>query len=388
MIDTIENIKKILELNQNNAIAHNKLGDLYLKQNKFNKALIHYKKAALLQPQNKAFQHKLANILYSEMGDIEEAMKIYVNILSIAPEDVETLLIVGHISLSMKQFDNAQTFYQRVLEIDPSNFNADKSIKNLQNIQNNNDTLHNNLPREKASTLICNDKNTVDGQRLLARHKMFDLFMKRISNEVYAEKESQYHTYITNHMLPKFIESRNIPKDAKILDVGCGKGLAIKKLEELGYNAVGITLSEEDYNDCKKSGYECHLMDQTFMDFKSKSFDILWCRHVLEHSPFPYLTLLEYNRVIKMNGLIYLEMPSPGEYRKLEYIINHYSVMGKDMWEALFSRSGFKTINFSTFNVELNDPEKESTRWTETKIAFIVKKIKEDALDKALVPFG
>jgi len=68
---------------------------------------------------------------------------------------------------------------------------------------------------------------------------------------------------------------------------------------------------------------------------------MLFCRHSLEHSPFPFISLLEYNRVLKQKGYLYIEVPAPDGARKHESNRNHYSIMGRSMWLSLLQRSGF-----------------------------------------------
>ena len=71
---------------------------------------------------------------------VEEALQIYVKILTICPEDIETLLITGHICVAIKKFDDAEEFYNRVLEIDPRNEGAKQNLvalkKYIANIDN------------------------------------------------------------------------------------------------------------------------------------------------------------------------------------------------------------------------------------------------------------
>ena len=42
-------------------------------------------------------------------------MKLYVKVLGINPTDIEKLLILGYISVSLEEFDDAEVFYNRVL---------------------------------------------------------------------------------------------------------------------------------------------------------------------------------------------------------------------------------------------------------------------------------
>ena len=78
-----------------------------------------------------------------------------------------------------------------------------------------------------------------------------------------------------------------------------------------------------------------------FLDDRDESIDLLFCRHSLEHSPFPYITLLEYNRVLKNNGKLYIEVPEPDCDVAHEENRNHYSIMGRKMWLSLLQRTGF-----------------------------------------------
>jgi SAM-dependent methyltransferase len=67
----------------------------------------------------------------------------------------------------------------------------------------------------------------------------------------------------------------------------------------------------------------------------------LFCRHSLEHSPFPYITLIEYNRVLKPRGVLYVEVPAPDCELAHEKNRNHFSIMGRQMWLSLLERTGF-----------------------------------------------
>jgi hypothetical protein len=58
-------------------------------------------------------------------------MKLYVKVLGINPTDIEKLLILGYISVSLEKFDDAEVFYNRVLELEPFNMDAGKGLDQL-----------------------------------------------------------------------------------------------------------------------------------------------------------------------------------------------------------------------------------------------------------------
>lgn len=61
-------------------------------------------------------------------------------------------------------------------------------------------------------------------------------------------------------------------------------------------------------------GVDVVLQDQYVFPFEDETFDILVSSSCLEHSAMFWLTWLEMLRVIKPNGLIYLNVPSAGQY--------------------------------------------------------------------------
>ena len=113
------------------AVAHNDLGVLYYRKGDKTRCLNHYEQACALKPEHQNFKKNLADFYYIELGKIKEALKMYLEILKDNPKDLETLIITGHICLSIEQFDDAKVFYERVLEIDPLHPEAKRNIKQL-----------------------------------------------------------------------------------------------------------------------------------------------------------------------------------------------------------------------------------------------------------------
>lgn len=169
-------------------------------------------------------------------------------------------------------------------------------------------------------------------------------FLEKIKSETYPEPSSPIHTKITRQMFAKFMKLFPLSPPAKILDIGCGQGVALELFQNQGFDPIGITLNSEDVAVCQQKGYEVYEMDQSFLDFPDASFDFVWCRHCIEHSIFPYFTLSEIYRVLKPQGFFYLEIPAPDTVCNHEANINHYSVLGKKMWKKLLHKSGFKVL--------------------------------------------
>jgi len=198
-----------------------------------------------------------------------------------------------------------------------------------------------------------------------------DLIKLKFYNEwlytahIYDEGDSQMHQALTKQAVETYVDPLEIPKDAKILDMGCGPGYFLDEMTERGYtNLEGVTLSPGDVKLCEEKGHTIKKYDITFLPQKDgyyeESVDFIFLRHALEHSPYPIFTLMEYNRVLKQGGKIYIEVPAPDCERKHEYNPNHYSILGANQWAALLIRTGFKIEQFNNFEFDLTMPTEEN----------------------------
>ena len=138
--EAIAELQQFLQAYPDNALAHNDLGVLFYQQGDKEKALTHYEQASKHQPENITFQKNLADFYHVELGRVEDALRIYVGVLESDPEDVETLLITGHICVALQKFEGAKSFYQRVLEIQPWHADAGSNLDKLREILNHQDT--------------------------------------------------------------------------------------------------------------------------------------------------------------------------------------------------------------------------------------------------------
>jgi len=180
-----------------------------------------------------------------------------------------------------------------------------------------------------------------------------------VNCHIYDEGESDMHEKITKQVVETYIDPLNIAKDAKILDLGCGPGYFLDFMKARGYtDLVGVTLSPNDVKLCESKGHTIKKYDLSFLPQKDGYYDesvnMIFLRHALEHSPFPIISLMEYNRILKQNGILYIEVPCPGSDRKHEYNLNHYSILGDFQLAALLERTGFGIMKFDTieFDVE------------------------------------
>lgn len=114
------------------ALAYNDLGVLYYQQGDKSRCLENYEKAVSIDPDNSNFKKNLADFYLAEQGRVERALELYLSVLTDNPEDIDCLMVAGHICLSMGKADSARTFYDRVLDVEPWNLEASERLEDLQ----------------------------------------------------------------------------------------------------------------------------------------------------------------------------------------------------------------------------------------------------------------
>jgi len=177
----------------------------------------------------------------------------------------------------------------------------------------------------------------------------FEKHIGELRKTVYREPVIEYHEKMIDSAMAAFV-SRYPYKD--VLDVGFGTGYSLGKFKEHGIKATGITLDDSEFKDAKFIGYDVHLMSMEFLDFEDKSFDLIWCRHALEHSVMPMIALMEFKRVLRDGGYIYIEVPQDGGIHVDNP--NHYSMLSDRSWQALMRKTGFILLSRGQFAVHLD----------------------------------
>ena len=159
--------------------------------------------------------------------------------------------------------------------------------------------------------------------------------------------------------------------------MGCGPGLFLRDIRERGYTgAFGVTLSPEDAQACRAAGLGVIESDFSDIALPSRQVDFIWCRHSLEHSPYPLFTLFEYNRLLRLEGRMVVEVPAPDTARRHEANPNHYSVLGAVIWAEFFSRAGFVVEREAIEDETLRDT-RDGSIVEDRNLIFVVRKAAE-----------
>lgn len=184
-----------------------------------------------------------------------------------------------------------------------------------------------------------------------------EAFLKGSASTAYAEPQSDLHTQITKQAWARV--KPQIPEGlvTSVLDVGCGSGLAIEMFTAEGYDVFAITCVPEEHEAVgNRLPYAAvALMDMHEIGYHVDGFDLIWMRHVAEHSPVPAFLLQEAHTALRDGGFLYLEVPNPDTACGHDTIsnCNHYSVLGDRMWASLLIKAGFSVIDYFKFNFQV-----------------------------------
>jgi len=101
----------------------------------------------------------------------------------------------------------------------------------------------------------------------------------------------------------------------RVLDVGCGPGVMVQELVNLGYECWGIDVSSKMVEECRNNfGHiaQAHFSvgDATRLDFPDNFFDAVVCMGVIDHTEDSEASLREMARVVKSNGRLLISFPN------------------------------------------------------------------------------
>lgn len=137
-----------------------------------------------------------------------------------------------------------------------------------------------------------------------------------------------------------------------VLEIGSSTGLLLSLLKVRGWNVLGVEPSRDAAEAAGKIGIE--TLNETFEQakFKTESFDLVILNHALEHIRNPLVLLTKVRRILKKDGLLFIDVPNFGSLTaklmstKWPYILprEHYWHFTKDSLFRILEKSKFKPV--------------------------------------------
>ena len=109
------------------------------------------------------------------------------------------------------------------------------------------------------------------------------------------------------------IKYRNTPpfrSGRQALDIGCGNGKFLVKLQALGWEVQGVEFNEHAVEVCRNNDLKVFHGDLHAAGFPDASFDMIAARHLIEHLPDPNSFMSEVARILRPGGYFYIRTPN------------------------------------------------------------------------------
>ena len=133
--------------------------------------------------------------------------------------------------------------------------------------------------------------------------------MKNYFKITYAHKPyTGYPKELVDYLIRRFMPFLWLYKSKpKILDLGCGRGEYLEKFESFGWKAEGFDRSLPEniklHNIVKIGDLERPL------PYRKNTFDLVFCKSVIEHQYYPEKLISEIYRILKPGGKILILTP-------------------------------------------------------------------------------
>lgn len=124
------------------------------------------------------------------------------------------------------------------------------------------------------------------------------------------------------YYIEKMLEECELPRNARVLDVGCGPGELVLWLTKQGIDAWGVDISagmvEEATRTLRDGGFadfeKVRVGDIENLEFSDGSFDVVVCSGVIEYQQEDTKSLSEMSRVLKKGGFLILNVTNKNSY--------------------------------------------------------------------------
>ncbi len=147
----------------------------------------------------------------------------------------------------------------------------------------------------------------------------------------------------------------------RLLDIGCGRGLMLRDLAEMGWDCSGTEMFGDAKRDLSRSLLDIKLGSRLEgFNFEDNYFDVITMWHVFEHISNPSELLYEIKRILKPEGILIIEVPNFASWQarlnKSSWIYleapRHISQFTPIGIKRLATHFSFEKVYYSTLSFE------------------------------------
>lgn len=155
-------------------------------------------------------------------------------------------------------------------------------------------------------------------------------------------------------ILAAVLDGLALPSHPAILDAGCGSGRTLDDLAARG-TVAGVDTSALAVTAARRRGHaDVHIAAVEQLPFADRTFDLVTCLDVIEHTPDDRATLAELLRVTRPGGALIVTVPAyPSLFSAHDEINGHYRRYRPATLRAAAGEAGWSAVADTHFNAVL-----------------------------------
>ena len=179
-------------------------------------------------------------------------------------------------------------------------------------------------------------------------------YKKYHRDKIYSENENLFKNIFEKRFeiaKPHFAKV----SQGRVLEIGASNGVMLDIFAENGWQTWGVEPSASAQR-AKRKG---HRIITTFFekaDLPENYFDAVIANHTLEHMDNPVLVLKKIHRLLKKDGIVYVDVPNAGglgakilgKHWPYRLPLEHKHQFTKQSLSKVFREAGFEVIHFES----------------------------------------
>lgn len=166
-------------------------------------------------------------------------------------------------------------------------------------------------------------------------------------------KESAFERLLPGEAVP---EVAPFVRGGKALDIGCGNGEFLLRLQSIGWDCQGVEFNDKAVGICRSHGLQVFHGDLKSAGFATESFDFVTANHLVEHVPDPHELMREIARITRPGGHVLIRTPNSeslgrswfGTWWFANDVPRHLMLYAKNNLQMLAAGHGLQTKMITT----------------------------------------
>lgn len=183
---------------------------------------------------------------------------------------------------------------------------------------------------------------------------MQEIFDSYVENSFGEEKQAVFKFQQFEINYKKYFPAN---KDARVLDIGIGRGEMLSCYENWGYkNYLGVDISPSTVKFCKSIGLNCEVVQDSgqYLKDNQNTFELITLIDVLEHIPREFVVsfLKDIKNALKDDGIFIIQVPNlqapDGQLHMYNDVTHMMGYIEHSLQQVLIT-AGFTKFHFQGF---------------------------------------